>query len=70
MLFPDLPTQELPGACINGTFAYDVGVKVGRVAFLGVEDHPITVVVYPGKNNVPFSYDGTSKVLHYKLICR
>jgi alpha-glucosidase len=52
---------------VNGSFAYDVGVKVARVAFLGVENHPIAVAVYPGKNDMPFSYDGTSKVLRVQI---
>ena len=53
--------------CVNGSFGYDVGVKVARVAFLGVESQPMTVGVHPGKNNVPFSYDGASKVLRVEI---
>jgi alpha-glucosidase len=58
---------------VNGSFAaYDVGLKVTSVAFLCVEKHPMAITVYPGKDNMPFSYDGASKVLVcyvYKLIC-
>ena len=50
---------------VNGLVAYDVGVKVARVVFLGVENQPMAVAVYPGKDNMPFSYDGASKVLQY-----
>ncbi|KAI0274382.1 alpha-glucosidase [Russula aff. rugulosa BPL654] len=53
--------------CVNGSFAYDVGVKVASVAFLGVETHPTTVAVHPGKQNVPFSYDSASKVLRVQI---
>jgi alpha-glucosidase len=53
--------------CVNGSFAYDVGVKVASVAFLGVENHPCAVTVYPGKGNVPFSYDGARKVLRVQI---
>ena len=53
--------------CVNGSFAYDVGVKVASVAFLGVENRPMAVAVYPGKDNMPFSYDGTSKVLRVQI---
>ncbi|KAF8496804.1 alpha-glucosidase [Russula emetica] len=52
---------------VNGSFAYDVGVKVASVAFLGVENHPMAVAVYPGKDNMPFSYDGESKVLRVQI---
>jgi alpha-glucosidase len=53
--------------CVNGSFAYDVGLKVASVAFLGVETHPTTVAVHPGKQNVPFSYDSASKVLRVQI---
>jgi alpha-glucosidase len=53
--------------CVSGSFAYDVGVKVASVAFLGVETQPMTVAVHPGKENVPFSYDGASKVLRVQI---
>ena len=53
--------------CVTGSFAYDVGVKVASMAFLGVENQPTTVAVYPGKDNMPFSYDGTSKVLRVQI---
>ena len=52
---------------VNGSFAYAVGVRVASVAFLGVENHPTTVVVYPGSDNIPFSYDGASKVLRVQI---
>ena len=52
---------------VNGSFAYDVGVKVASVAFLGVENRPRAVAVYPGKDNMPFSYDGTNKVLRVQI---
>ena len=52
---------------VNGSFAYDVGVKVASVAFLGVEDQPMAVTVYPGKDNIPFSYDGANKVLRVQI---
>ena len=53
--------------CVHGSFAYDVGVKVASVAFLGVENHPMTVAVRPRKEDVPFSYDGASKVLRVQI---
>ena len=53
--------------CVNGSFAYDVGVKVASVAFLGVENHPTAVAVNPGSDNVPFSYDGASMVLRVQI---
>ena len=49
--------------CVNGSFAYKVGVKVTSVAFLGVENRPMAVTVHPGNEDMPFTYDGTSKVL-------
>lgn len=52
---------------VTGSFAYDVGVKVASVAFLGVESRPTAVAVYPGKDNMPFSYDWTSKVLRVQI---
>ena len=52
---------------VDGSFAYDVGVKVASVAFLGVENHPTTVAVHPGKDNIPYSYDGVSKVLRVQI---
>jgi alpha-glucosidase len=52
---------------VRGSFAYDVGVKVARVAFLGVENQPMTVAVHPGKDNMPFSYDGARKVLRVQI---
>ncbi|KAF8496801.1 alpha-glucosidase [Russula emetica] len=53
--------------CVNGSFAYDVGVKVASVAFLGVENRPMAVAVYPGEDNMPFSYDGASKMLRVQI---
>jgi hypothetical protein len=54
--------------CVNGPFAYDVGVKVASVAFLGVENRPMAVAVYPGKDvSMPFSYNGASKVLRVQI---
>ena len=59
--------------CVHGSFAYDVvGVKVASVAFLGVENCPVTVAVhYPAggkdREDVPFSYDEASKVLRVQI---
>jgi alpha-glucosidase len=52
---------------VNGSFAYDIGVKVARVAFLGVENQPMAITVYLGKDSMPFSYDGASKVLRVQV---
>jgi alpha-glucosidase len=55
--------------CVRGSFAYDVGVKVAGVVFLGVERSPTAVVVSPGpeKGAVPFWYDAASKVLRVQI---
>jgi alpha-glucosidase len=53
--------------CVNGSFGFEVGVKVASVVFLGVESAPTAVEVYPGEGNVPFSYDGISKVLRVQI---
>jgi alpha-glucosidase len=56
--------------CVKGSFAYNVGVKVASVAFLGVENRPVAVAVHPGKagkDNTPFSYDGANKVLRVQI---
>lgn len=53
--------------CVNGSFGFEIGVKVESVVFLGVESVPTAVEVYPGEGNVPFSYDGISKVLHVQI---
>ena len=42
-------------------------VTVASVAFLGVENHSMTVAVRLGKENIPFSYDGVSKVLRVQI---
>lgn len=53
--------------CVRGSFDFEVGVKVASVVFLGVESAPTAVAVYPGKDNVPFSYDHASKVLRVQI---
>ena len=53
--------------CVNGSFAYDIGVNVASVVFLGVENQPTAVGVFPGKDNIPFSYDEASKVLRVQI---
>ena len=53
--------------CVNGSFAFDVGVKVASVAFLGVENRPTVVAVDPGEENTPFTYDDASKVLRVQI---
>ena len=53
--------------CVNGSFAFNVGVKVASVAFLGVENRPTAVAVDPGEENTPFTYDGASKVLRVQI---
>ena len=53
--------------CVHGSFEFEVGVNVSSVVFLGVENTPTTVAVYPGKDNMPFSYDGANKVLRVQI---
>lgn len=53
--------------CVTGSFAFEVGVKVASVVFLGVESPPTVVAVYPGKDNVPFWYDDADKVLRVQI---
>jgi hypothetical protein len=53
--------------CVNDSFAYEVGVQVASVAFLGVENRPMAVAVHPGKENTPFAYDGSSRVLRVPI---
>jgi alpha-glucosidase len=52
---------------VTGSFAFEVGVKVASVVFLGVESPPTAVAVYPGKDNTPFSYDDANKVLRVQV---
>jgi len=52
---------------VHGSFAFEVGVNVASVVFLGVESAPTAVAVYPGEDNAPFSYDGARKVLRVPI---
>jgi alpha-glucosidase len=53
--------------CVNGSFGFEVGVEVANVVFLDVESTPTVVEVHPGEGNVPFWYNGASKVLHAQI---
>ncbi|KAI9462524.1 glycoside hydrolase family 31 protein [Russula earlei] len=53
--------------CVDGSFAFDVGVKIASVVFLGVETAPTVVTVSPGKGDVPFSYEAASNVLRVQV---
>jgi len=56
--------------CVHGSFGFDVGVKVAKVVFLGVEKAPAFVTVGPegGKGQkVPFEYDGACEVLRVQI---
>jgi alpha-glucosidase len=55
---------------VYGSFGFDVGVKVAKVTFLGVERAPAFVAVGPEKGKgreVPFAYDGASEVLRVQI---
>ena len=53
--------------CVNGSFAFDLGVKIASLAFLGVENRPTAVAVDTGEENILFTYDGASKVLRVQI---
>jgi len=59
--------------CVHGSFGFDVGVKVAKVIFLGVENAPAFVTVSPdtgkegAEGKASFEYDGTSKVLRVQI---
>ncbi|KAI0263723.1 glycoside hydrolase family 31 protein [Gloeopeniophorella convolvens] len=48
---------------VSGSFAYNAGVKVASVVFLGVESRPRGVVVTHGAGKVAWTYDAGAKVL-------
>ena len=55
--------------CVHGSYGFEVGAKVGKVVFLGVEKAPARVTVNDGTGEggegceVPFEYDGECEVL-------
>jgi alpha-glucosidase len=62
--------------CVHGSFGFEVGVKVARVVFLGVERAPSVVTVTDSLDDtggeekgrkVPFEYDGACEVLRVQI---
>lgn len=59
--------------CVYGLFEFDVGVKVAKVVFLGIERAPAFVSVSPdtgkegNEGKVSFEYDSACKVLRVQI---
>jgi alpha-glucosidase len=51
---------------VYGSFGFEVGVKVAKCVFLGVERAPEMVTVST-RGKVPFEYDGAHKVLRVDI---